>query len=63
MQDVRCENDILFGYLGDGFLEVKCRSHRCGAGVGRVVIHRFHSITGVLLETRKFKDPVTRKGE
>jgi hypothetical protein len=63
MQELRCDNGILFGYLGDGVLDVKCRSYRCGAGVGKVVIHRFNAITGVFLETRKYKDPVTRKGE
>jgi hypothetical protein len=63
MHELRCENSILFGILDDGKVKVKCKSTRCGAGVGRVVIHSFDTITGVLLETRKFRDPVTRKGE
>jgi len=63
VQELRCESGLLFGLLGDGVLDVKCRSVFCGAGTGKVVIHRFSATTGVLLETRKFKDPVTRKGE
>ena len=64
MQELRCENVTLHGILIEsGVLEVKCRSSYCGAGVGKVVIHRFDVATGDLLETRKFRDPVTRKGE
>ena len=63
MQDIRCENGILFGQLEDGVLEVKCRSTRCGAGPGKVVIHRFGVQPLVPLETLKFRDPVMRKGE
>jgi hypothetical protein len=60
-QDLRCDNGILFGILDDGVVKVKCKSDRCGAGPGRVVIHSFDISSGVLLETRKFKDPATRR--
>jgi hypothetical protein len=62
MQELRCENGILFAVLDDGVVKVKCRSHRCGAGVGKVVIHRFDAGSGILLDTRRYKDPATRKG-
>jgi len=61
--DVRCPNGIKFGNLEDGVLEVKCRSNRCGAERGVVVvIHEFSASTGKLLRTRKFRDPSHRKG-
>lgn len=59
--DLRCPNGIKFGELDDGGIEVKCRSSRCGAGSGIVVIHRFSPITGELLETKRFRDPATSK--
>jgi len=60
--ELRCENSILHGILKDGVLEVKCRSARCGAHRGSVVIHRFSTHTGSLLETKVYKDPAYRKG-
>lgn len=59
--ELRCENKILHGMLEDGILEVKCRSSRCGARRGVVVIHHFSVTSGDLLETKVFKDPATRK--
>lgn len=56
--DLRCENGIKFGEINDGVLEVKCRSNRCGARQGIVVIHRYDCLTGRPLRTRRFKDPV-----
>lgn len=60
---LRCPNQILFGELdqGDGVLEVKCRSARCGAGAGKVILHRFDIHTGNFLETKVFLDPVKLK--
>lgn len=60
---LRCRNRILFGELDceDRILEVKCRSVRCGAGVGKVVLHHFDLITGKLLETKVFLDPQTKR--
>lgn len=59
--ELRCGNRILHGILEDGFLEFKCRSARCGAGRGVVVIHRFSATSGDLLETLVFKDPAMNR--
>jgi hypothetical protein len=60
--ELRCENKILHGIIEDGFLDVKCRSSRCGARRGVVVIHRFSISSWVLLETKVYQDPAnTRK--
>jgi hypothetical protein len=59
--DLRCENKILHGILEGGTLEVKCRSSRCGARSGVVVIHRFDVVSGVLLETKVYKDPANNR--
>jgi hypothetical protein len=58
VKEIRCPEGILFGLLPvEGVLEVKCRSNRCGAGPGFVVLHRFAIPGGELIETRKFRDP------
>ncbi len=61
MQELRCDNRILFGTLEGSVLEVKCRSERCGARRGVVLIHRFSLTTGDLVGTRQFRDPKYRK--
>ena len=61
MTDLRCNNSILFGFVDDNVLEVKCRSSRCGAGKGVVVLHRFDIATGRLLSTNRYKNPATRR--
>lgn len=43
--------------LRDGRIEVKCTSRFCGAKPGIVVLHYFHTTTGDLLETKRYKDP------
>lgn len=56
--ELRCLNGIMFGKLDLGYIEVKCRSSRCGAVPGDVVvIHRFDAQTGKLVETQRFRDP------
>lgn len=54
--ELRCRSK-LHGVLDKGLVEVKCRSKWCGAGPGRVVLHRFDTSTGELVETKQFKDP------
>lgn len=59
--DLRCRSGIKFGEVNDlHSLEVKCRSNRCGAEPGVVVIHRFDTETGELLATERFRDPPER---
>lgn len=41
----------------DGILEVKCKSARCGARAGVVILHRFDVHSGAFLETKVFLDP------
>jgi fructose 1,6-bisphosphatase len=57
--ELRCENGIKFGELFpvDEILEVKCRSTRCGAAPGLIVIHGFDVRTGKLVGTETFRDP------
>lgn len=62
--EARCTNDILFFRLveaeGQTLIEVKCRSLRCGAEPGVVVLHRF-TVNGEIHSTRRYKDPGIRK--
>jgi hypothetical protein len=58
--ELRCDNGILFGILdGEQVIEFKCRSRRCGARLGVVVIHYFSVVDGLLVKTDLFKDPAT----
>lgn len=52
-----CDGNKLHGILFEGFIEVKCNSRFCGHGPGVTVLHRFDPRSGVLLETKKYKDP------
>lgn len=56
--DLRCENVKHAELTEPGIIEVKCRSRFCGAGNGVVVIHQFDTITGELLITKRFKEPI-----
>lgn len=59
--EMRCRHK-LHGVVHEGIIEVKCSSSFCGAKSGVVVIHRFNSKTGELVETKKYKDtPIIRK--
>lgn len=56
--DLRCPNGIKFGELVlPGVIEFKCRSDRCGAGAGVVVLHKFDALTGELIETNRYAEP------
>lgn len=63
--DLRCESkkhaEILEEPVHTGILEISCNSRFCGAGQGRVVLHRFDLETGSLVDTRRFKSPKVRK--
>lgn len=61
-KELRCPNGILFGTFDDGIIEVKCRSARCGARAGVVILHRFdiHNLD-VPLVTMVFQDPINLK--
>jgi hypothetical protein len=59
--ELRCPNRILFGVLDDRIIETKCKSARCGAKSGVVILHRFSADTGHLLETKVFQDPINLK--
>lgn len=65
MDELRCDNNIKFGELfpEDGVLEVKCRSRRCGAQPGVVVVHGFDVHSGKLLGTAKYREPGLLKEE
>jgi hypothetical protein len=53
--ELRCPNGIKFGEITSDFIEVKCRSKRCGAGPETIVLHRF-SHEGELIRTLRFRD-------
>lgn len=61
--EIVCENGIKFAELvpETGILEVKCRSRRCGAGNGVVVIHQFDIHSGLIVGTRTFRNPFSGK--
>lgn len=52
--ELRCKT--LHGIVEGDVLEVKCSSRVCGAGPGRVVLHRFNVKTGQY-STHQYKTP------
>lgn len=56
--DLRCDNKKFGELTDDGYIEVKCPSKFCGAASGIVVLHRFDPLTGELITTKRFRDPV-----
>ncbi|QGJ90061.1 hypothetical protein HWC80_gp020 [Mycobacterium phage Indlulamithi] len=45
-------------------LEVRCKDKWCAErGTGVVVLHYFDLESGQLVETKKYRDPVSTKGE
>ncbi len=59
---MRCAHK-LHGIVNDELIEVKCPSTLCGHKAGVVVIHKFNSRTGELVETKMYKDtPIIKKG-
>lgn len=59
--DLRCPTKLHAVLLDGGLLEVKCGSRYCGAGQGTVVLHRFNTSSGELVETVRFKDPARKE--
>jgi hypothetical protein len=52
---------VKFGELIGEEIEVKCRSARCGAKPGVVVLHRFNTATGEVAATNRYRTIAVRK--
>lgn len=48
-------------YPEENVVEIKCDRKFCGAGLGRVVLHRWSTTTGEPLDTLRFAEPPRRK--
>lgn len=57
MIELRC-GGTMHGKLAEGKLEVKCGRRSCGAKRGVVVLHTFDLVTGEMIGTERFADPV-----
>lgn len=57
--ELRCSGG-LHGILDEGMIEVKCRHWACTRG-NNVTFHTFDTVTGELVETRRYKDPVKKE--
>lgn len=57
--ELRCDKRLHGVLTENGVLEVSCRSALCGHRDGAVVIHRFDTVTGDLIDTTIYKDPHT----
>ena len=58
-QELRC-GGTMHGILSEDHkhLEVKCKTRKCGAWPGVVVIHTFDLSTGKLVKTERYSDPL-----
>jgi hypothetical protein len=63
LRELKCASGRLLGMLDGKFVEIACRSARCGKRPGVVVIHRFDVLTGECVSTSQFKEARITKGE
>jgi hypothetical protein len=61
MIELRC-GGTMHGRMDGFLLEVKCGRRSCGAKPGVVVLHTFDVMTGELVGTARYKDPIKKKG-
>lgn len=61
MMELRC-GGTMHGRMDGFLLEVKCHRRSCGSKPGVVILHTFDVTTGELVSTKRFKDPVKKKG-
>lgn len=54
----RCKGKPHFRMISPEVWEVKCDSRVCGAEGGVIVLHRFSTVDGRLIQTLKFRDPM-----
>lgn len=60
--DLRCDSGKKHGVLlrpsaDDGRIEVKCNSRFCGHDKDTVILHEFSTHTGLLVATKRFRQP------
>lgn len=61
--DLNCESGRLHGVLvEEQFVDISCRSRKCGKAPGVVVIHRFDTRTGECIHTRRYQEATITKG-
>jgi hypothetical protein len=58
---LRCDAKLHGIIVGTNIIEIKCNSRFCGAQSGIVVLHRFDVSSGLLVETKKYRNPKIRK--
>jgi hypothetical protein len=55
--DLRCDSKKFGELLDENVIEIKCSSRFCGAKAGVIVLHRFDTKSGKMLETIRFREP------
>jgi hypothetical protein len=56
MLDLRCPSKKHGSIVGNNVVEVKCGSRFCGAKRGVIVLHRFNTQSGELLDTKRYRE-------
>lgn len=59
MIELRC-GGTMHGRMDGFLLEVKCHRRSCGSKPGVVVLHTFDVMTGTLVGTKRYQDPIRR---
>lgn len=64
MKNLTCASGRLLGIIEEHFVEIACRSTKCGKRPGVVVIHRFDMSTGECVSTKRYQEATdtTEKG-
>jgi hypothetical protein len=61
--ELRCDSRLHGVLTDDGVLEIACRSQFCGHEPGVLIVHRFDAETGLLIDTKRYKDATTVRKE
>lgn len=60
--DLRCPSGKKHAELIEpGVVEVRCTDRFCGHAKGVIVLHRFDTMTGDLIETKRYRNPQRSK--
>lgn len=55
--DLRCESKLHGVAVAHNVIEISCNSRFCGASSDVLVLHKFNTLTGEVISTRRYKKP------
>jgi hypothetical protein len=64
--ELRCDSkkhaELVIPTADEGLVEFRCASRWCGAMSGVIVLHRFSTSSGKLVQTNRYQQPPIKEG-